>query len=265
MDAALFHAFQAIAYDQAGIALRDGKEALVEARIGRRIRDLGLASAADYLEFLKADRGGDELVRFLDAISTNFTSFFREPDHFEHLREQLAERLEGNPERLRIWCAAASTGEEPYSLAITLAETLAGREIDWRILATDISTRVLAVAKAGRYQEKQLSRAPAALRKRWFRPTETPGTEEVHPALRERVHFARLNLAKPPYPMQGPFDAVFCRNVMIYFDTGVRQALITEIERLLAPGGLLCIGHSETLAGLRTSLRPIRPSEYRQA
>lgn len=261
MDASLFRSFQALALEQAGISLREGKEALVEARIAKRLRALGLASAELYLEFLRRDRSGEELVQFLDAISTNFTSFYREPDHFEHLVAHLEERLAAGADRFRIWCAAASTGEEPYTLAITLAEALAGRELDWKILATDLSTRVLATAKAGRYQGRHLGPVPPRLRERYFHRV-GPDAFEAMPCLREPLTFARLNLAKPPFPMKGPFDAVFCRNVMIYFDRPGRQALVTEIERLLRPGGLLFIGHSETLNGLDTALRLIRPSEY---
>ena len=263
MDASLFRSFQALAYDQAGIALRDGKEALVEARIAKRLRALGLASAEEYLEYLGADAGGEELVQFLDAISTNFTSFYREPDHFEHLGAYLAERLAEGADRLRIWCAAASTGEEPYTLAITAAEALSGRDVDWKLLATDLSTRVLAAAKAGRYEARQVDRVPPRLRERYFRRA-GPDAFEAVPELKRPISFARLNLAKPPFPMRGPFDAVFCRNVMIYFDSPGRQALIAEIERLLRPGGLLFIGHSETLSGLDTGLRLVRPSEYRR-
>lgn len=269
MDPALFRSFRALAYEQAGIDLRDGKEALVLARVGKRLRALGLSSAAEYLSFLERDQSGDELVQFLDAISTNFTSFYREPEHFEHLRAHLEERLAAGADRLRIWCAASSSGEEPYTLAITLAETVAGRAVDWKLLATDISTQVLARARAGRYAKAQLAKVPPLFRDRYFaRLGRAPGADEdeyeVRPELRERVSFARLNLVKPPFPMHGPLDAVFCRNVMIYFDRAGRQALVTEIERLLRPGGLLIVGHSETLNGIATSLRHVRPSEYRR-
>ncbi|MEI8257415.1 MAG: CheR family methyltransferase, partial [Deltaproteobacteria bacterium] len=174
-------------------------------------------------------------------------------------------------QRLRYWCAASSTGEEPYTMAMTLADVL-GIDADFRILATDISTRVLAAAGAGRYNGQQLDTVPPALRSRYFTlVSETPGRTaeqrreaiwEVVPALRAHISYHRLNLAQPPYPMSGPFDAVFVRNVMIYFDQPVRQKLIHEVETLLSPNGFVVLGHAETLAGIDTTLRTLSPAVY---
>jgi chemotaxis protein methyltransferase CheR len=267
MDASLLARFAALAHENAGIRLCDGKEELVAARIGRRLRALGLESERAYLDLLERD-GGPEIVHFLDAISTNFTGFFREEEHFAELAVEAAAWAAGGRRRLRFWSAAASSGEEPYSMAMVLEESLAGLDVDYRILATDLSTRALGVASLGVYGEARMAPVPRARRLRHFARVDGPGREgkayRVVDAIRDRVAFARLNLAAPPFPMCGPIDAVLCRNVMIYFEQGVCQALVAEIERVLAPGGLLMIGHSETLNGLTTALRPERPSVYRK-
>ncbi len=267
MDPAVFEGFREIAYRHAGIALRAHKEALVSSRIAKRVRSLGLRGEREYLDFLKNDRSGEELVSFLDAISTNFTSFYRERDHFETLSTELLAAVKRGTRRVRLWCAAAATGEEPYTLAITLAEALDGRVDDWRILATDISTRALATASAGRYEASKLALVPAALRVKYFKSEVQSGVEVLTAkgALRDRLMFKRLNLATPPFPLRGELDFVFCRNVMIYFDTQVRQRLVSEIERLLKPGGLLVVAHAETLSGVTNGLGVVRPSVYRKA
>jgi chemotaxis protein methyltransferase CheR len=262
MEAETFQSFQRIALERAGISLRAGKAALVQARLARRLRDLGLATERDYLARLQGDDG--ELVMFLDAISTNFTHFFREPDHFEALREWAAAARAAGQRKFRFWSAACSSGEEPYTAAMVLEPVLEG--CDWRILATDLSTRVLARAAAAVYEGEEIGGIPPALRARWL---ERAGDGElgerwaIAPALRERVTFHRLNLAMRPYPMSGPFDAIFCRNVMIYFDLPMRAGLVGELERLVRPGAPVFIGHSETLNGIATRLRCERPSVYR--
>lgn len=264
MDPSLFERFRTIAYEQAGIELRDGKESLVSARVAKRLRALGLENEAQYVARLEAGDDPEELVQFLDVISTNFTSFFREPEHFREVRSAVARWLSQGQKRFRFWSAASSSGEEPYTLAMTLADAFQGVNVDWRILATDISTRVLALAKAGRYTEQQVQTVPTELASRYLRSI-GEGQVEVSRELAAKIVFARLNLSQPPFPMGGPLDVVLCRNVMIYFDTPVRQRLVSEIERLLRPGGLLMIGHSETLNGLRTGLSIVRPSVYRKS
>ena len=263
MEKETFEAFQEIAYQKAGIFLRPGKAALVQARLAKRLRELGLASEREYLARLRTD-GEDELVLFLDAISTNFTKFFREEDHFDTLAEDVRALLGAGQERFRFWCAGCSSGEEPYTAAMVLEPLLRGR--DWRILATDISTRVLARAAEGIYGEEEVEPIPQGLRRQYL---ESAGTDEGGPRwvisgrLRERIVFHRLNLANRPYAMKGPLDAVFCRNVMIYFDRPMRAGLVGQIERLLRPGAHLFIGHSETLNGIESQLRSERPSVYR--
>ena len=267
MEAQLFQRFCDIAYSKAGIKLHDGKEALVSARVAKRLRALSLTNPRDYLALLENDASGNEIVSFLDAISTNFTMFFREPDHFKWLAEFVEHRISGQGrQRLRVWCAASSSGEEPYTLAMTVAETVGERNVDWRILATDISTKILALAEQGIYEESALKDVPRALLNKHFTLLDSKKVPnrrwQVNEELRRKVVFRRLNLAKPPYPMRGPLDVVFCRNVMIYFDEPVRQGLISEVDRLLAKDGLVCIGHSESLSGLNTRLSIVAPSVY---
>lgn len=265
MNTAQLQTFCQIAYERAGIKLTAEKQPLVTARVAKRLRALGISSEREYLNLLRSAEGAEEIVNFVDAISTNFTSFFREEAHFELLSEQMARWLSEGRRRLRFWCAASSTGEEPYTLAMVLAEAFAGLDVDYRILATDISTRALSAAREGAYGEAQVGRVPGYLRLRYFSRPPRHGAETVYrvqPELQKRIVFARLNLAAPPFPMAGPVDVVMCRNVMIYFDQAVRQRLLAEIERILSPGGLLLIGHSETLNGLASDLRAIRPSVY---
>ncbi len=267
METTVFRELCAIARREAGINLKEGKEALVSARVEKRIRALGLPGERAYLDYLKRDHSGGELTRFLDVISTNFTKFMREPDHFEDLAAWgRSVTLEGE-RKIRIWCAAAATGEEPYSIAVTLLETLGAKAADLKILATDISTSALKRAVAGRYRPGSVAALPQRIRKKYFVRKEGGGESDVYEVkgnVKEKVVFRRLNLAKPPFPMRGPMDVVFCRNVMIYFDREIRARLVAEIERLLRPGGILFIGHSETLTGIETGLEAERPSVYRK-
>lgn len=268
MNASVFDALRQLAYDQAGIAIRENKETLVSARIAKRMRKFGFDTERQYLDYLRGDASGQEMVQFLDAISTNFTSFFREPDHFQLLKEECGDWVKRGASSVRMWCAAAATGEEPYTLAMTLAENLDERGVNWKLLSTDISVTALRTATDGIYDSSRLAQVPTALRRKYFEPVHGGAGGEpdnrVVPSLRSRVMFKRLNLATPPFPMRGDLDAVFCRNVMIYFDNTVRQRLISEIERLLRPGGLLVVAHSETLNGIRTQLKTVRPSVYRK-
>jgi len=265
METSTFRRFCAIAYEKAGITLGDSKEALVEARVGKRMRALGMTSEKEYLVLLEKDPTGEEIVQFLDVISTNHTSFFREPDHFEFLRSVLADWRREGMRKLRIWSAASSTGEEPYTIAFTIADALENAEVDWRILATDISTKVLAKAEAGIFSDSKLTGLGRGELNRYFERGPDKDEHTVRPAMRTKIAFRRLNLITPPYPMRGPFDIIFCRNVMIYFDQAVRQKVISGMERLLRPGGYLLIGHAEALSGVRTGLRMIRPSVFLQS
>jgi chemotaxis protein methyltransferase CheR len=264
MDAKSFDDFRALVYSRSGISLQAGKEALVSARVGKRMRALGVDDFQAYLDWVQGEGGEEEMVQLLDAISTNVTSFFREPAHFDFLREAMRRWVDAGQRRFRFWSAASSTGEEPYSLAMTLLDCMPPADCDLRILATDISTRVLRAAGAGVYPASKVSELPPGCLERHFvRRRSSEGVSfGVSERLRALVLFKRLNLAFPPFPMRGPMDAILCRNVMIYFDGAVRERLVAEFHRLLKPGGYLLVGHAESLAGLRVPFRTLRPSVY---
>jgi chemotaxis protein methyltransferase CheR len=268
MDSRAFNQLRSLAYDKAGIDIGANKETLVAARVAKRLRALGLEDERGYAELITADETGQELIEFLDAISTNFTSFFREADHFGVLKDLVRSKVAAGQKRLRLWSAACSSGEEPYTMAITLAEAIADPSVDWRILASDISTRVLAAAAEGAYSEQQVATVPSHLRSRYLQHRHgATGDEAVYrvtESLKQHISFRRVNLSGGRLPMKGPLDVVFCRNVMIYFDTAVRQKLISGIEELLCPGGLLFISHTETLTGVKSSLVLEQPSVYRK-
>jgi chemotaxis protein methyltransferase CheR len=250
MDQRTFRRLRDIVHEESGIALSPAKRALLMARTGKRMRALGLSDYDDYLRTLEADDSGAELREFLDAVSTNVTSFFREPEHFEIVRAYVDESLESGRTRLRAWSAGCASGEEPYSLAMTFLAAAADRTLDARILATDINTHTLAVARRGEYSEQKAQAVPPQLRHAYLerRGPREDRTWVAGDALRRLVVFRRLNLARPPYPVAGPLDLVFCRNVMIYFDQAVRQQLLGEFHRVLRKGGLLVVGHAESLA-----------------
>jgi chemotaxis protein methyltransferase CheR len=263
-----FEEFRTLVYETSGITLGEGKESLVSARIGKRMRALGIDDFRSYLDCLREGerRGeGDEMVHMLDAISTNVTSFFREAEHFSFIREKVGEWMQGGQKRFRFWSAASSSGEEPYTLAMTLCECGLGGS-DTRILATDLSTRILAAAQEGVYARAKLASLPAGFASKYFAPLrEAPDRMAVADRLRSMVTFKRLNLAFPPFPMKGPMDFILVRNVMIYFDNDVRKKLIGDCHRLLKPGGFLLVGHAESLNGLISGFKCIRPSIYMKA
>jgi len=265
IDNRTFKKISDLVYKQCGIVLNEKKMALVQARISKRMRKLNIPDFKAYYTFMDSDTSGAELTAMLDAISTNVTHFYREARHFEILADYLKEWEEAGQTRFRIWCAASSSGEEPYTLAITAKEALQNSR-DCKLLATDISTRIIAQAKAGIYKEKNIEKVPRTLLGRYFRRLPTPKNEdkmyEIDPALRQMIKFGRINLAKPPFPLKGPFDAIFCRNVMIYFDNTVRTRLLSDMYRLLKKGGCLMVGHAESLSGILSNFKSVEPSVY---
>ena len=263
IDPTTFRRITEIVYRKAGIVLNERKEALVVARIGKRMRRLGITRFRDYLRLLEQSPEHGEPVEMLNAISTNVTQFFRERRHFKDLAGWLARwRLEGQT-RFRLWCAAASSGEEPYSMAMVIRENLP-TGCDVRILATDLSTHALAKAREGVYTAKDMEAVPEAFVRRYFTREGTGGGGHfrVKPALAEMITFSRLNLSHTPYPMRGPLDAIYCCNVMIYFDERVCRRLLDECWRLLRPKGYLVVGSAESLAGLPTGFKNVAPSVY---
>ena len=245
-----FAALRALVKEHTGIHLTEQKRELVYGRLSRRLRALGLESFRAYRELLERNEG-DELVQFCNAITTNLTSFFREAHHFQYLREQLLSSRAADPRgprRLRFWSAGCSTGEEPYSLAMTIHEALPdARRWDIRILATDLDTEVLARGMRGIYEEERVRGMSAERLARFFR--KEAGAAQgcsVTQELRDLITFRELNLMHT-LPMKGPFDAIFCRNVVIYFDKETQRQLFARIAQLQRPGDILFLGHSENL------------------
>ena len=245
-----FQALRMLVKSLTGINLSDQKRELVYGRLARRLRTLQLRSFAEYRERLEQD--GQEVAEFCNAITTNLTSFFREPHHFQYLREHLLAPFaadQGGERRLRIWSAGCSTGEEPYSIAMTILETLPNPEgWDIRILATDLDSDVLARAQRGIYPaERTQGLSPARLQRFFSERQEAGGPcRQIAPEVAALVTFKQLNLIHA-LPMRGPLDAIFCRNVVIYFDKETQRELFARVARLQRPGDLLFLGHSESL------------------
>ena len=254
-------------YDRAGITLHDGKKALVSARLQKRVRAGGFRSFADYVKFVEADTAGDEIVALLDAITTNHTSFFREEQHFQYLAETVIPTLRaaGRP-GLKVWSAACSSGEEPYTLGMTVADALRPEELaHTRIFASDLSTKVLRTAREGVYRMERVEGLPREVLRKHFEKGlgEQAGLCRVGPKVRSLVEFDRLNLLEIA-DLGRRFDVIFCRNVMIYFDRAVQQRVVSMLERHLTPDGWLFISHSESLNGIDHGLQWCGPAIYRR-
>lgn len=253
-----------LAYKQFGLDLGVGKEGLVEARLGKKVKQLGLTSLEDYCSFVESEKTGQALLELIDALTTNHTSFFRESKHFDFLKAVAFPQWR-NRREIPVWSAACSSGEEPYSLAMTLLEELGPAAGGASILATDISTRVLAVAAKGLYAVDSFPQPlPAWLGKYLLRGKgNSEGWLSMKPLVRNKIRFERLNLIQPLPPM-GAFAAIFCRNVMIYFDRPTQEAVVNRLAERLEPGGYLLVGHSESLSGVRHGLEYVCPATYRK-
>jgi chemotaxis protein methyltransferase CheR len=263
-----FEALRKLVKQITGINLSDQKHELVYGRLARRLRVLQLQSFAQYREILAQD-GGKEIAQFCNAITTNLTAFFREPHHFDYLRDQVLTPMVNSAatRRLRIWSAGCSTGEEPYSIAMTILETLPDlRRWDVRILATDLDSDVLERGRRGLYTEERLKNLTLQRRARFFRERRDRGglCYEVTPELQSLITFKQLNLMHP-LPMRGPLDAIFCRNVVIYFDKETQRELFTRVAQLQQPGNLLFLGHSESLFKVSEQYALIGKTVYRRA
>jgi chemotaxis protein methyltransferase CheR len=246
-----FNALRTLVRQLTGISLSEAKRELVYGRLSRRLRALGLQSFSAYRDLLANDPDGPEMVEFVNAITTNLTSFFRESHHFEHLRDEVLLPLlkRGAGPRLRIWSAGCSTGEEPYSIAMTVREALPeGARHDIKILATDLDSEVLARARRGVYAEDRVRGLSADRRSRFFREQREGGLLKyrVTPDVRELITFNQLNLMNP-LPMKGPLEVIFCRNVVIYFDKDTQRDLFKRYSQLQRPGDTLFLGHSESM------------------
>ncbi len=237
----------------AGIALTEGKAALVYARLAKRLRALGLRDFRSYCALVAGGDGAEERREMLTALTTNLTRFLREPHHFEHFSATVLPRLLERARRgarVRIWSAACSTGEEPYGIAFALlASDPNAAAHDIRILATDIDPKVLAAAQEGSYADEAVSPLPPAWRTRFLTAAGMPGQWRVASAARDLIAFRELNLNAPSWPMRQRYDAIFCRNVAIYFDEGTQNRLWSRFAEVSGPGGWLYIGHSERVGG----------------
>ncbi|RDV03505.1 CheR family methyltransferase [Undibacter mobilis] len=252
-----------LAYKFAGIALSDSKRNLVYSRLSRRLRTLGMKTFSTYREYLEETES--ERENFINAISTNLTKFFRESHHFDHFREQIAVPFSRNrsTNRLRVWSAGCSSGEEPHTIAMVLKREIRDVERqDVRILATDIDTEMVARGTRGEYPENSLDEVPRAYQE-YFERTSKPNTLVVDRAVRSLIAFKRLNLMET-WPFKGPFDAIFCRNVMIYFDGPTKAQLIERFTEKIRPGGFLYIGHSESLNGAHPGISLVGRTIYRR-
>ncbi len=247
-----------IAYSICGIAFTQGKKEVVKGRLLKRMNELDINSFGDYINRFKNDR--KELSILIDILTTNKTDFFREFAHFDFMRKNIYPFL--NKNSLTLWSAGCSSGEEPYSIAMDLNERLK-KEINKRILATDISARMLDKARDGIYDEKELEGVPGDYLKYFSLADAKNRTYRIDEGIKKYISFARLNLMDS-WPMRGPFDIIFCRNVMIYFDKATQEILINRFYDLLAPGGYLFTGHSESLNSLRHRYAYIMPAVYRK-
>jgi len=260
-------------YLECGIKMSSAKKIMLEARLRKRLRMLGVKTYGEYCDYLFSPTGIDnELIHMIDLVTTNKTDFYREPAHFDYLVKQALPELThagdaGIRRPLMVWSAGCSTGEEPYTLAMVLGEFAESVHIcQYMILATDISTRVLDVAKLGIYNEEKVSPVPAALKKKYLLrgKDRKRGLVRIIPELRVRVKFRRLNFMEEDFGMREPMDIIFCRNVIIYFDRKTQENLIRRFCKHLRTGGYLLMGHSETLFGMDVPLKQVAPTIYRR-
>lgn len=264
-----FRRVSKIIYDHCGINLHEGKRALVQSRLAKRVRLCKQESFRDYIDYATSKAGSDEFTHLVDSISTNLTSFFREKSHFDYLNQQflpnlIKERASKPNPKIRAWSAGCSSGEEPYTIAITLIEALE-KTGNWniKILASDVSTNILQRAQAGTYDKERVEPLTQMQKQRFLVPNriENRPVYQVSKELQNIIRFRYLNLMED-WPFSGPFDIIFCRNVMIYFDKNTQEKLVNRYWNCLNKGGLLCIGHSESLTSISHKYRYVQPATY---
>lgn len=272
LSAQAYQFITSLVYEHSRIRLGSDKQALVSGRLAKRLRQLGLQSFDAYCELLRSGAGAAELGPLVDLISTNHTHFFRESAHLDFLRDtilpELAPRLITRRGALRVWSAACSSGEEPYSIAITLEEYVrAHGAMSWQIDATDISHRILEHASAGIYGADRVKLPSQDLLPRYFQKGmgTSAGQYRVKASIRQSITFRHLNLLDASYPVAPEQHVIFCRNVMIYFDHETQEQLVNQLSHQLSPGGYLIVGHSESLLGIRHPLKQVKPGIYRRA
>ena len=272
LSARTFGLLAGIIYKHSRICLGPDKHALLANRLRGRIRECGLADFDEYHDLLESSAGGTEIDVLIDLVSTNHTNFFREIEHFRFLSTKVLPEViascRANGKALRLWSAAASSGEEPYTMALVVAEFLRTQApLDWQIHASDISRRMLATAARGIYSQNALDAVPPGLLRRYFERGigVQAGSCRVQASIRARVLFEHINLFQPHYPLGLEQQVIFCRNVMIYFDEPSRIEALQKITRHLAPGGYLVIGYSESILGLPHGLEPVTQGIFRKA
>lgn len=260
-----FATISTLARQQFGVELGEGKEQLVAARLGKVMRGLGFSRFRDYYQYVESDSTGEALVQLIDALTTNHTSFFREQAHFNFLVERILPEWDRH-DPMRIWSAASATGEEPYTIALTLREYLGTQTANLPyVLASDISMRALETARMGMYKAERLQGQLAPwMRKHLLRGEgRWAGWYRMRPEILDMVEFRRINLIEP-LPDVGRFAVIFCRNVMIYFSRQTQEQLVNRLAACLQPGGYLFVGHSESLTGIQHNLQHIQPAIYRK-
>jgi chemotaxis protein methyltransferase CheR len=255
-----FHQFRGMIYEVAGINLSEAKKPLVSGRLAKRIRQHGLGSYGAYFKVLMQEKA--ELQVAVDLLTTNETYFFREPKHFDFLRDRILPELKSRPV-VRVWCGASSSGEEPYTIAMTMAESLGERA--WEIVASDISTRVLETARSALYPMTDAAGIPKPMLSKYCLKGNGPheGAFLIDRSLRSRINFLQINL-NSPLPKLGEFDVIFLRNVMIYFNMETKRQVVRRMLPLLRPGGYFIVSHSESLNGVSDELKVVAPSIYRR-
>lgn len=268
-----FDRFASLIYEQCGIKMPPHKRSMLEARLRKRLRALGLDSYEAYREYLFSKDGmHEELINMIDVVTTNKTDFFREPRHFDFMVESALPQLipstgAGTDRPLRLWSAGCSSGEEPYTIAMVLDDfRWNGNRIDFEILATDISTQVLEKARLGIYHHDKIEPVSDSFRKKYLLRSKNPDSPQVRvvPFLREKLKFNRINFMDEKYEVGEQKDIVFCRNVIIYFDRATQERFLARLCRCLRPGGYLFMGHSETLSGMPLPLRQLAPAVYQK-
>jgi chemotaxis protein methyltransferase CheR len=266
LDKKVFNQFRELVYERSGISLGDNKISLVRARIAKRMRHLTLSDYGEYFRFVSNPKNQGEVQELVDAVSTNVTNFYREADHFEFMRKIIKDWVSSGKRHLRFWSAACSTGEEPYTIAIEILESIGTNTVNAKILATDINSTVLEKCYLGEYEQDRVEPVPRILLDKYFtrRKIDNKWVYFSGKKLKDMLLCRQINLSAPPFPIKTKLDVIFCRNVMIYFDRYVRTNLVNEFHRLLNPGGYLFVGHAESITGLSKGFDCLQPSVYKK-
>ncbi|HON19153.1 MAG TPA: protein-glutamate O-methyltransferase [Salinivirgaceae bacterium] len=263
-----FNLLSSFIYNEYGIKMPPIKKVMLQSRLQKRLKVLGMRSFKEYCDYVFSAEGSNEVIHMMDVVSTNKTDFFREPIHFDFLRETILPELVANGQRsVKIWSAGSSSGEEAYTIAITISEFAETKNpIDFQIIGTDISTQVLKTAIEGIYKEDKIANLPLSIKKKYFLRSKDPEKKLVRivPQLRQKVKFGRLNLMDDIYPINETFDIVFCRNTLIYFDRPTQEKVINKLCQHLRPNGYFFLGHSESITNMAVPLMHLKPTIFKR-